>query len=60
MKTDKEFILMGIQQEITAVKYTIRDNIFERKLEDLKDCENLMVLIRQLQDLIDKKNQLIK
>ena len=60
MKTDKELILMGLQQEINTVKFNIRDNIFERKLEDSKDCENLIILIKQLQDLIDKKNQLTK
>lgn len=46
---------MGLRQEINNLKYTLKDKIFERKLETLDDCENLIKMIKELQDLILKQ-----
>lgn len=60
MKTDKEFILLGLNQEINAIKYKIRDGIFERKLENTTDLLLLYQMIEELAALYAKRELLQK
>lgn len=51
---------MGINQEINAVKYKIRDGIFERKMETTADLLTLYQMIEELATLYAKRELLQK
>ena len=60
MKTDREFILLGLNQEINAIRYKIRDDIFERRLENATDLLILYKMIEELAALYAKRELLQK
>lgn len=52
MKSNKEYLIMGIKQDINKLRYEIKDVVFECSLDNKDQCQKIIQLFEELASLL--------